>query len=193
MFVLLPHCPVQSVSIFHSSFLFSPAVFHWFTGCLFIYLSGIASLVFKYVPPHIHTHTLTHTYRYSQFELTAGGTNCLSVGTLLLLFIFIFSPLLSSAVFTLHLSWTLPSFCPFFFSSPPSDLFSPCTFSPFCLFHHGCPSTTWPAEDTHTHHRLGWYITAKSMWFIFNERLWFNWTLLSLDCSCNSTFSSSDF
>lgn len=75
-----------------------------------------------------HSSCKPHTYRYSQFELTAGGTNCLSVGTLLLLFMLIFSPspqLLSfpRLIFTLHLPCTLISSCSIFFCSPTSNLY----------------------------------------------------------------------
>ena len=119
----------------------------------------------------------THTYRYSQFELAAGGTNCLSVGTL---------PLVHHYLFSLPTVLSLPDSCLLNSSSSLLSLSIACHLCFQCLFHpHSVlfnMSATWSgmAEEFHCMQlpRLGWYVVdSSSLSFIFNTKQWFNWTL----------------
>ena len=172
--------PISVTLSFHPSLL-SPCL--PFMGSLVVPL--FISLELNNWYSNAAPHTLTHTYRYSQFELAAGGTNCLSVGTLLLLFIHIFT-LFSLQLLSLSSHFTCPEL--FFFpilSPPPHYLFPslscPYFFSPLSLSSCLRPSRVQPGLATHTHLTPGWCSgDADSVSFIFNERLWLNWTLLSL-------------
>ncbi len=146
-------CPPERINHELSRLAWFPGynVFLWFAGYLVIYLSGIASLIFKYQWTHTHAHTCTHTQVFTA-QLAAGGTNCLSVATLHLLFILLSFPLSSLLLRSRrHTSPALNSW-----SSPPSNLFSSFTFLtfPLCLCHPFCQSLynqAWPSLRTHTH------------------------------------------
>lgn len=115
----------------------------------------------------------------SFISLELNWTNCLSVGTLLLLFIHIFT-LFSPQLLSLFSHFTCAEL---FFLLPLSVPFSyyPYFFSPLSPSSCLCPSAVQPGLDTHTDLRVGWCSgDADSVSFIFNERLWLNWTLLSL-------------
>lgn len=77
---------------------------------------------------HIHTNTDAHIHRYSQFEVAAGGTNCLSMGTRFLLFLLVFFPLRSLAA--------VLSSVPFHASTLPNSSLSPSILS----FYPSAPS-----------------------------------------------------